>query len=280
MRPVFARAATALLVSAALAGPVLSHPSAEEAASAHFLANEAVMVTAGETRILFDPLFTHSYGYPLIAPDVKAQLMAGEAPYDGVDAVFVSHIHGDHFDAAELNTYLATHPDVQLVAPHQARLDMQAAPGWDPAFEARFHVMPFVSAPNALVLEVDGDAEAIRVEAVHIPHAGGPGRAGIQNMVYRVTLNDEATVMHMGDATPDAQPYRTHHDHFQARTTHNAFPPYWLISRWGGDTARERLNAHHVTGVHIPMNLPAELYGSQEDYFTQPGETRGIHGHE
>ena len=259
--------------------PAQAHPSEDDPATAHFLANEAILVTAGETRILFDPLFSVSYGYPLVAPDVRAAIMAGEAPYDGVDAVFVSHVHGDHFDAAAVNAYLAAHPDVILVGPWQARLDMQAAEGWDQAFEARIHALPFNASPQELVLAADGVQGAIRVETVHIPHAGGPGRADIQNMAHRVTLNGEATVMHLGDATPEPSIYDTRSDHFQARTSQHAFPPYWVLGEWGGETTRARLNAEAVTGIHIPIRQPDWLDESGEDYFTEAGQTRSIPDH-
>lgn len=273
----------ALLLTLALAGSgtALIHPQpGDDNATAHFLANEAIMVTAGETKILFDPLFTHSYGYPLVAPATKARLMAGEGEFAGVDAVLVSHVHGDHFDAPEMNAYLAAHPEVILVAPHQARLDMQADAGWQPDFAERMRILPFVAQPQDLVIAADGDSAAISIEAVHIPHAGGPGRAHIQNMVYRVTLNGEATVMHLGDATQDPRDYTPHQAHFQARETHNAFPPYWLIADWGGDRVRATLNAEHVTGIHVPINAPISVRASREDFFTEAGETRAVHGHD
>ncbi|MDF1770011.1 MBL fold metallo-hydrolase [Maricaulis sp.] len=277
------RLATALCASTCAstlsAAPAFAHPSEDDPATAHFLANEAILVSAGETRILFDPLFSVSYGYPLVAPDVRAAIMAGTPPYDGVDAVFVSHVHGDHFDAAAVNAYLAAHPDVILVGPWQARLDMQAADGWDAAFEARIHALPFIASPQELVLAADGVEDAIRVETVHIPHAGGPGRAGIQNMAHRVTLNGAATVMHLGDATPEPAIYDTHSDHFAARTTQHAFPPYWLLGQWGGETVRQRLNADAATGIHIPIAQPGWLEESGEDFFTEAGETRSIPDH-
>ncbi len=276
MKPVIALAASLICVSAALSAPVHAHPVADDPATAHFLANEAVLIEAGETKILFDPLFTNSYNtYPLIPAEMKAAMMAGEAPFDGVDAVFVSHVHGDHFDAEEMNAYLARHGEVIVVAPLQARLEMQRAAGWSDAFDARLRIMPFVSQAQALSL-ADG---AIEITAVHIPHAGGPGRAHIQNMAYRVTLNDAATVMHLGDATPEMPAYDSQADHFQARRTDRAFPPYWLISRWGGDTVRAQLNADEITGIHVPIRLPIEVTASREDFFTQSGETRGVHRH-
>lgn len=252
-----------------------THPVADDPATAHFLANEAMMVSAGETRILFDPWFSEGFDiYPLIDPAIEAALLAGTPPYDGIDAVFISHIHGDHFDAAEMNAYLARHNEVIAVLPFQARLDMRAAEGWQDAFEPRLRVMPFVSEPQQISL-----GEVV-VEAVHIPHAGGAARAHIQNMAYRVTLGDAVTVMHLGDATPDASVYALHRAYFQARATQRAFPPYWLIQQWGGETLRGRLNAETVTGIHVPIRLPGSVTASQEDFFTRPQEERGVHRHE
>ena len=270
---------SALLGLAVLSAPVSAHPTEDDPASAYFLANEAILVTSGETRILFDPLFSVSYGYPLVAPDVRAALMAGEAPFDGVDAIFISHVHGDHFDAPAVNAYLAAHETVRLVGPYQALLDMRAAAGWSDALEARIHALPFIARPQELVLPADGVADAIRVETVHIPHAGGPGRANIQNMAHRVTLHGAATVMHLGDATTEPAIYAQNQAHFQARTSQHAFPPYWVIGEWGGATTRDRLNAEAVTGIHIPISQPEWLATSADDFFTEPGATRAIPSH-
>jgi L-ascorbate metabolism protein UlaG (beta-lactamase superfamily) len=276
--------ASALAALIFLAPATSAHPPETASAEAQYLANEAILVTAGETRILFDPLFSISYGYPLVADDVRARMMAGQAPFDGVDVVFVSHVHGDHFDAEDVNDYLAAHPDVTLVAPHRALLDMRGAAGWDAAFEARIRDMPFISEPQTLVLPADGNPDAIRIEAVHIPHAGGPGRAGIQNMAYRVTLNDIATVMHLGDATPEPAIYETHRSHFDARRTATAFPPYWILLTHGGETTGEWLNSDKTIGIHVPINVPGELERSGEDFLSVPGEVRvielGEHAHD
>ena len=66
--------------------------------SAEFIAHAAVMVESGPTKILFDPIFDKDYGsFQLVAQETQQLMMSGQAPFDGVDAVFVSHAHGDHF---------------------------------------------------------------------------------------------------------------------------------------------------------------------------------------
>lgn len=264
------------------AAPAFAHPDPEDPATAHFLANEAILVVAGETKLLFDPLFSTSYGYPLVDPETRAQIMAGEAPYDGVDVILVSHVHGDHFDAAAINAYLAAHPEVLLVAPAQAAGQLQLTAGWDPAFSARIHAIAFDEEIREMSLPANGVADAVRIDTVYIPHAGN--RPHIQNMTYRVTLNEMATVMHMGDATPEPAIYVTHAEFFGAQTTHRAFPPFWIIGEWGEAVAQERLNADTVTGIHAPISRPGWMLFSTGDFFIQPGETRSVgedaHGHD
>ena len=77
--------------------------SLSHAQEAFYMANEGVMVTDGDTKILFDPLYPESYGQYLLVPEqMREALFAGEAPFEDVDAIFVSHFHGDHFSAEDV----------------------------------------------------------------------------------------------------------------------------------------------------------------------------------
>jgi hypothetical protein len=59
--------------------------------TAHYMANEGLMVVNGDTKVVFDPLFRNSYGqYQLLPKSMEDALFAGEPPFDGIDAVFVS----------------------------------------------------------------------------------------------------------------------------------------------------------------------------------------------
>lgn len=52
--------------------------------------------------------------------DIEAALLAGEEPWDGIDAVFISHHHGDHFDPGMILKLLRAHPAIELFGPEQA----------------------------------------------------------------------------------------------------------------------------------------------------------------
>ena len=121
------------------------------------------------------------------------------------------------------------------------------------------------------------------IEAIGIPHSGWPTRhKTLENIVFRVTLDDEATVMHFGDADANDEHFAKNPDHWNKRHTHFAMPPFWFyFSEEGRRILDDRINATHTIGVHVPRKMPNdpesrpdELQGV--DLFRRQGETRNI----
>ncbi|MEP6343247.1 MAG: MBL fold metallo-hydrolase [Maricaulaceae bacterium] len=254
-----------------------NHKESEtQAGQARYLANSAVLVTEGETKILFDPLFHNNFGqYQLVPDDVRAAIFASSGPFAGVDAVFISHAHGDHFNAGDANQYLSQNPTVRFVAPQQAIDSMKKQEDWNEAFTSSITAVNLEYGASPVTIQV-GD---ITATAVRIPHAGWPDprRVSVQNMVYRVSIDGGATVMHMGDADPREQHYTPFADHWQAKQTDTAFPPYWFfLSDGGTDILTQTLNVQDAVGVHVPIKVPQELQDSGAQYFSTLGETRAI----
>jgi L-ascorbate metabolism protein UlaG (beta-lactamase superfamily) len=245
---------------------------------ATYLGNEGVLVTNGDTKILFDAFYSSSYGqYALVPEDMAAAIMAGEAPFDGIDAVFVSHAHGDHFTPAPMLAYLRAHEGLRLYAPKQALDRLTEEAGADDPVLSR--VTPVdLGLNDAPVSMTVGD---LIIEAVAVPHAGGARMASIQNIVFRVTLNGETTAAHFGDAGPVDANFAPHQDHWDARITHIAFPPYWFHANPEGRAIlSDRIKARKVVGVHVPAEAAGNGDAARErvggDVFTDPGETRDI----
>jgi hypothetical protein len=129
-----------------------------------------------------------------------------------------------------------------------------------------------------MVIETGG----LVVEAVRIPHTGWPDRQlDVENIVYRVTLDESTTVAHLGDA--DTREVHFAHDgpYWERRPLDVAFPPYWYFqSEEGRRVLENRLKPRHAVGIHVPVELtspadrPSEL--AEYDLFVTPGETRDI----
>lgn len=247
--------------------------------TAHYLGNAGVLVADGDVAVVFDPLFRRDFGrYERVPADIEAALMRGAPPFEDLVAVFISHYHEDHFSPALMMKLLRARPTVHIYAPAQAMTQLRRAAG---------NVVSSLD-PRLHAVRLDyGDPPyrdqrgAVLVEAVRIPHSGWPDRMRIvENIAFRVTLNQRVTVVHLGDATDQREPFVPHRDHWRARQTQLALPPYWFFDSESGRTVlTEELRARHSIGVHVPRNVPDERSARENptpDLFTRPGETRRI----
>ena len=249
--------------------------------SAQYMANEGLMVVQGETKVVFDPLFRNSYGqYQLLPKDMEDALFAGTPPFDGIDAIFVSHYHGDHFSPVDVLRLLKEQPGIQLYAPAQAVTVLRSVAGeQDEMILDRVTAVELAYKDAPVTLEMEG----LIIEAVRIPHSGWPeGRLDVENISWRVTLNETTTVLHMGDADPNDVHFERDAAYWDKRHTHMAFPPYWFFSSsYGPGILKDRIKADHNVGVHVPISIsktpslrPRAL--RDVDLFTEPGEKRDI----
>lgn len=261
---------------------VFAHPD-DGPSMAHYMANEGMMVVHGDTKVVFDPLFQNSYGrYQMLPKDMEEALFAGEPPFDGIDAVFISHYHGDHFSPEDVLRLLREQPGIHLYAPSQAVDGLREVAGTDDeGIFARVTPVKLAYKDAPVSLEMQG----IKIGAVRIPHSGWPtGRLDVENISWRVTLDETTTVLHMGDADPNHVHFERDAAYWNERVTHMAFPPYWFFdSTYGPSLLEGFIKAKQNIGIHVPVSIPTEPSKRPpalraHDLFTVPGETRQIPG--
>jgi len=235
------------------------------------------MVERGEIRILFDPLFRYPHDYyQSVPPETEAAILSGSAPFEGIDAVFISHFHADHFSAELIMQMLVNQPGITLFAPGQAvsALYGVAPDDGQEIFERIKRIdLAYGDAPVSFELGKQ------LIEAVMIPHSGWPNtHRHVENLSFRVTLDEATTVVHMGDADARIRHFEQHQDYWNERQADAAFPPYWFFL---SDSGRLVLDQHirpaAAVGLHIPADVEqreAEL--AEFDVFTEPGESRDI----
>lgn len=267
---------TLALLSVLVSHLAMSHDN--HTRSATYLGNAAILVKGKQTKLLFDPFFHKDFSvYQLVPEDIRQAIFQGKAPYNNIDYVFISHAHDDHFTALDVIHYLNVQPKVQLVAPKQAIDKLLALP------EFKVNAKSILPRLHSVSLRFGDMAWAkvinnTQISAVRIPHAGWPGRADVENLVFRVTLTDGTTIMHMGDADPDDEHYLPYKQHWQQQVTDTAFPPYWFFfSAEGRDILDTMINAKQHIGVHVPVDVPKRLISSKKMFFTTPGQIAEIH---
>jgi len=248
---------------------------------AQYMANEGLMVVQGDTKVVFDPLFRNSFGqYQLLPKEMEDALFSGQPPFDGIDAVFVSHYHGDHFSPADILRLLKEQQSIHLYAPVQAVNGLRSVSGTnDEKIFERVTAVELAYKDTPVTLEMEG----LLIEAVRIPHSGWPnGRLDVENISWRVTLNETTTILHMGDADPNDVHFARDAAYWDKRHTHMAFPPYWFFTTsQGPGILGNRIKPDHSVGVHVPVSIPQNpSLRPQElrdvDLFTEPGESRDI----
>lgn len=242
-------------------------------AQVHYLGNEGLMIESKQNKVLFDPFFHKNYQrFTLVPEKIRTKIFNNNKPFDNIDAIFISHSHADHFDAKDIATYLKKYPKVVLVAPMQVIEKLKPLTEYQ-TIASRLHgiALKYGDQPKNVVI---GN---IRAEAVRIPHVGWPKRTEIENLVYRVTLHNEVTVMHLGDADTKAAHYQPYLKFWQKKNTHYAFIPGVFATATGAlNWVNKQLNIKNITYIHLPAKLPQSLKQSMKDYFSVPGETRKI----
>lgn len=250
---------------------------AHDPAEARYLGNEGIMVTRGRTKILFDAFYAESFEgkYTLVPDATEAKMMKGEPPFDGVDAIFVSHIHPDHFNTRKIIAYLRAHPRVVLYAGIDVQGAIRAADvsANDPMLK---RIAPVNIAPGATAAHFD--IAGLAVEAFAIPHSGGNP---VPNYAYRVTMDGATTVMHLGDADSAERHYVPYQQDFDRKRTDVAFVPYWLLlSESGKRVLEQRIRPLKAVGIHVEAEERKHPDQTRRetgiDLFIEPGETRAI----
>lgn len=247
----------------------------EHQATATYLGNEGIMIQEGDIRIVFDPFFHNGYNnYQLVPENIRMALFSGTEPYNNINAMFISHAHGDHFAADDVLKFLQSHSDTKLIAPSQAVEKLAELKPSDAVMKQVISI-DLKLGDKVKTIKVDD----LFIEVVRIPHAGWPGRADISNLIFRVTLNNAVTIMHMGDADPNDMHFKPYQKHWQKQKTNTAFPPYWFFTSSDGPIILdERINTETSVGIHVPIKVPFSLEMTGEAYFSKPSEQKTI-GH-
>jgi len=244
---------------------------------ARYLGNEGVMVAVAGRKVLVDAFYAQSFStYTLVPDHLVTDMISGRPPFDGIAAVFVSHVHGDHFTPAPMLAYLQAQSQVRLFCPQQVFDKLQQAGAGEDILD---RVTAIDLAPgDAPELLHSGDLE---IGAVALPHAGGERMADVRNLSFRVTLGNRHTFVHLGDAAVDKPAFAGLEAFWAERIVDTAFPPYWFLGdETGLRLLQDYLAPRQVIGIHVPAAATGQgdAWRAQlgADLFTDPGEFRRL----
>jgi L-ascorbate metabolism protein UlaG (beta-lactamase superfamily) len=218
-----------------------------------YIANEGVMVSSGDSKVLIDALFDKPVDeYRAPSPEILDKILKGEAPFDGVDLLLVTHNHPDHFDAPLAARYLAKFPECVLVAPADAVAEMcKAAAEWP-------KIKPHVVSIDLKVGEKEKrDLSGISLTAFRTLHSGD--RESPMNLMVQFELGDWR-VFHEGDSTvktDECQNFGLGSAPIDLALVHFWFPLEPNAAR----LLQEVLKPDHIALMHLPVRLEGDAPG-------------------
>ncbi|MDX1661334.1 MAG: MBL fold metallo-hydrolase [Gemmatimonadota bacterium] len=224
---------------------VADPPGERWAPYVEYLANEGVLVTAGDRMALIDGLFGDGLpSYPVVEPAVRDSLERAQGRFAEIHAILVTHVHRDHFDARAIARHLEANPEARLVAPSQAVDTLRAEIEHSAAILDRVDAVRLDPGETAL-LRVGG-FEIRAIGLVHPPSRNEP----VELVGYRVETNGYA-IGHIGDAslTPDELEPFIGVDLLLA--------PWWVLTGAEGARRLAAVGADRVAAFHLGLETAA-----------------------
>ncbi len=213
------------------------------------LANEGVIISDGETRIMIDGMVVEPYSvYGGLPPEAAVMFKSASGPFSGIDLALASHRHHDHNQPSYACSFMKASPDTLFVSSSQV-LDLMREKCRELVLTSpRIRVIdPQYGKPEVFM---QGGAKVTVFPLTH----GARKYATIQNYAHSIQIGG-MTVLHIGDAamTPDD---------FQSRGPDQlkadvALIPFWYFQPGpGADLVKRYLDAPIKIAVHIP---PGEM---------------------
>ncbi len=215
-------------------------------ANAGFLAevsNSAIVVDAVLQRDDYDGTFA------LPSETTLTSLQQGTGSFTNVKVALVTHIHGDHFDAAASLQHLRADKKVEYIVPPEA-LQLFKDAGLTEDNSKRIHaVLPdWEEGPKKIA------ANGIEIEVFRIDH--GPQMP--QNLGYKINLSGR-TVFHTGDVNASAE--QLENAGLNKNPVDLMLMPFWNILQ-----QKETIETAWTIGTMVPMHYHAKAQPWMEQF--------------
>lgn len=179
--------------------------------------NEGVLIEGGGRKVLIDGLFQY-YGPAYALPDsaTRTRLIQAQSPFDGIDVLLFTHLHGDHFHPIPTAAHMHSNRQAQLVA---SPMTIDSLRPRITDFEARI-----IPRNNANGTHTRDTINGVVVETIGIPHGYRPN---LQHLGFIVEMNGKR-VLHVGDT--DVEESVMQRLRLDTARVDVALIPSWLIT--------------------------------------------------
>jgi len=225
-----------------------------------YLANEGFLLEGRNKKVLVDALFAEGVrGYATVPDPLQSAVVAGTAPFDGVDLILASHFHADHFDAETVVQHLRANPRALFLSTPQAVGKIVELAEDDNEVLSRVEAV-YPPAGKALQLHRAG----MDLEVLNLHHGRG-GRPPVENLGFVGSLGGQ-TWLHVGDTEAelvDFQPYS-----LRERSIDVALLPDWFLDyEEFVQVTRREIRPREVVVMHLATTAaPANYFGKHGNH--------------
>lgn len=170
-----------------------------------YLANCGFLYESHKSKVLIDPFGTE-YGnfFYLPSNETKESIIKGNIPFDKIDILLITHIHGDHFNAKLTERFLLNNSRVKMICPAQVYKQMKDSCNSFAQIKSRI-ISPGLSFDESKKVKING----ISVTAIRMQHGTKRSLEGVsysdytdyektENFGYVIHFKKE-NVFHQGD---------------------------------------------------------------------------------
>lgn len=224
-----------------------------------YLGNEGFLVRSGSQAVLFDALFGAGLpDYDRVPATTVHDMETARSLFTRINAIFISHVHPDHFDLASTARFLKSHPETVVVAPSEVSELLRREFASNRGILSQIRTTPLQS--GQFTTRDEGGVQAAALRLVHL---------NVENAAYFVLLNGKA-VLHLGDA--DLPMKGLSQFKLSDRQIAVAFVPFWQLTE-NAKSVRNQIGAKVVVPMHLITNPIAE---SSKGYMDHVGGWRGM----
>ena len=228
-------------------------PLARNEVEITYLANQGFLLRSGRLKFLIDAFVGESHsGYEALPPDMLAQLVNAQAPFDGSPIMLLtSHAHKDHFQPRYAEQFMLRNPGAAFISSTQVVNTLARGAEDFSKIKSLCRFMPVEPGESQRIPH-----KQVSLEFLNLPH-GGEGNAAITNYGHLMRLG-QLRILHIGDADATQENFAPYN--LAARELDIVFVPYWYFtSEEGLRIINEHFNANHLIAVHFPMSEKRKL---------------------
>ena len=171
-----------------------------------YLANCGFLYQSDKSKVLVDPFGT-DYGdfFYLPSNETQMNIIQKNVPFNGIDLLLITHIHGDHFTAKLTENFLLNNNKVKMICPPQISEQMKDSCSNFAKIESQI-ICPSLLMNESKRIEIND----FSVTAIRMQHGTDRSLEGVsfsdyteyektENFGYVIQFN-ETNIFHQGDA--------------------------------------------------------------------------------